>query len=65
MIYLNYNNLDAATQEELLIRSKREVEQKIGDELKKYAKEHCLAYTNLLEEEAIKNLYNLRFVFHI
>ena len=65
MIYLNYSNLDAETQQRLLLNSKKEVEGKFGDDLKIYAKEHYLNYDVLLEEEATRNLYNYKFVFNI
>mgnify|MGYP000312500064 FL=1 len=54
MVYLNYNNLDAETQNQLLQNSKSEVEQKIGDDLKAYSEKHHINYDTLLEEEAIK-----------
>ncbi len=62
---LNFNNLDGETQDNLMQQSKQEVEQKYGDDLKKYAAENYLDYDSLLEEEAIKNLYNHRFKFTI
>ncbi len=65
MIYLNYNNLDADTQARLLNTSKKEVEQQIGSDLKSYAQKHHLDYDALLDEEAIKNLYNYKYVFKI
>jgi len=65
MVYLNYNNLDAETQNYLLSVSKEDVESKFGDNLKAYAKEHHLNYDVLLDEEAIRNLYNYRYVFNI
>ncbi|WP_298535892.1 hypothetical protein [uncultured Algibacter sp.] len=65
MIYLNYNNLDAETQERLLQNSKCDVEQQSGDDLKAYAIENHLDYDTLLNEEAIRNLYNYIFVFNI
>ncbi|WP_406684606.1 hypothetical protein N1F78_02465 [Seonamhaeicola sp. MEBiC1930] len=65
MIYLNYNNLDAETQERLLSNSKREIKQKYGDDLRAYAKEHHLDYDVLLNEEATRNLYNYRYIFNI
>ncbi len=34
MVYLNYNNLDANTQNRLLQDSKSDVEQKFGDDFK-------------------------------
>ncbi len=46
-------------------QSKKEVEQKCGSEMKAYAKENHLDYTEILEEEAIKNLYNYKFMFNI
>lgn len=65
MIFLNYNNLDAETQEYLLGKSKKEVLIKYGKELKTYAVENHIEYETLLEEEAIKNLYNYTFVFNV
>ncbi len=62
---LNFNNLDGETQDNLMQQSKQEVEQKYGEDLKKYAAENYLDYDSLLEEEAIKNLYNHRFKFTI
>ncbi|MAX70914.1 MAG: hypothetical protein CMC76_07390 [Flavobacteriaceae bacterium] len=65
MVYLNYNNLDEATQERLLSMSKKEVERKFGKQLRNYAREHFVNYQKLLEEEAIRNLYNFKYVFNI
>ncbi len=62
---LNFNNLDQETQENLMQQSKLEVERKYGEDLKKYADENYLDYDSLLEEEAIKNLYNHKFKFTI
>ncbi|MFT7188645.1 MAG: hypothetical protein ACI9AV_001913 [Sediminicola sp.] len=62
---LNFNNLDWETQEKLMQQSKQEVERKFGEDLKKYAAENYLDYDSLLEEEAIKNLYNQKFKFTI
>ena len=62
---LNFNNLDLETQEKLMQQSKQEVELKFGEDLKKYADENYLDYDSLLEEEAIKNLYNHKFKFTI
>lgn len=60
---LYFNNLDGETQEKLLQQSRHEVEQKCGKELKAYAEKNHLVYEELLEEEAIKNLYNHKFKF--
>ncbi len=65
MIYLNYNNLDNETQERLVLTYKKDVEQKFGNDLKRYAKEHHLDYDALLGEEAIRNLYSYDYVFNI
>jgi len=65
MVYLNYSNLDAETQNRLLSVSKEDIESKFGDDLKAYAKEHYLNYDVLLDEEATRNLYNYRYVFNI
>ncbi|ORL44974.1 hypothetical protein IIF7_12705 [Zunongwangia atlantica 22II14-10F7] len=65
MIYLNYTNLDSETQERLLSMSKKEVENRFGKQLKSYAQQHYVNYDTLLEEEAIRNLYNYNFVFNM
>ncbi|SIQ19276.1 hypothetical protein [Maribacter ulvicola] len=65
MVYLNYNNLDDETQQYLLSVSKEDIESKFGKNLKAYAKENHINYDVLLEEEAIRNLYNYRYVFNI
>ena len=65
MIYLNYTNLDTATQNRLLALSKIDVEQHCGQDLKAYAIENHLDYNTILEEEAIKNLYSYQYVFNI
>ncbi len=65
MVYLNYNNLDEKTQEHLIADSKKEIEQQFGEQLKNYAKENHLNYETLLQEEAIRNLYNYSYIFTI
>ncbi|MCX2682201.1 hypothetical protein OOZ15_19835 [Galbibacter sp. EGI 63066] len=65
MVYLNYNNLDADTQERLLSMSKKDVESRFGEQLCDYARKHYISYDTLLEEEAIRNLYNYKYVFKI
>lgn len=65
MIYLNYNNLDADTQNHLLSVSKEDIESRFGNDLKQYAIDHHLDYDALLYEEAIKNLYTYQYVFNI
>jgi len=62
---LNFNNLDGDTQEKLMEQSKKEVERKHGSDIKAYAQENHLDYEEILEEEAIKNLYNYKFMFTI
>ena len=65
MVYLNYNNLDAQTQAQLLSDSKKDVEANIGAELKAYADHNGLSYDDILEEEAIRNLYSYQFTFNL
>jgi arsenate reductase-like glutaredoxin family protein len=62
---LNYNNLDAETQNRLFSISKMDVEQNYRQHLKSYARENGLSYDDLLNEEAIRNLYNYTFSFSI
>jgi len=65
MVYLNYTNLDNETQQRLVSVSKKDVEQKFGNDLKRYAEEHHIGYDILLEEEALRNLYSYDYVFNI
>jgi hypothetical protein len=65
MIYLNYTDLNEEAQERLLQNSKRDVEQRFGDDIKAYAEAHHTNYDTMLEEEAIRNLYSYQFVFNI
>jgi len=65
MIYLNYSNLNKEAQKRLLKNSKRDVELKSGDDIRRYAKEHGFNFKRLIEEEAIQNLYNNTYVFNI
>ena len=62
---LNFNNLDRETQEKLMQLLKQEVERNCGKDLIAYAAENSLDSDALLEEEAIKNLYNYKFKFTI
>lgn len=65
MGHLNYTNLDAQTQEQLLANSKKDVVRKFGDALLQYSRVNKMTYETLLEEEAVKNLYSYTFSFQI
>tara|TARA_R110002033_G_C3708873_1_gene221592 strand:- start:187 stop:384 length:198 start_codon:yes stop_codon:yes gene_type:complete len=65
MVYLNYTNLDSETQQLLVSVSKKDVEHKFGNHLKRYAEEHHIEYDTLLEDEALRNLYSYDYVFNI
>lgn len=65
MIHLNYNDLDEAAQERLLSISKKEVENRFGEQLRNCCKERSVLYETLLEEEAIRNLYTYTYIFNI
>jgi len=65
MVYLNDTNLDAATQQRLLATSKTAIECTFGKNIKTYAKKHFINYEQMLEEEALRNLYNYKYVFNI
>jgi len=65
MIYLNFSDLNGETQERLLESSKKDVEQKFGDDIRNYAKENCTNFDVMIEEEAQRNLYSYTYVFNI
>lgn len=65
MIYLNFSDLNGETQNSLLKNSKKDVEQKFGEDIRKYAKEHRTNFETMIEEEAMRNLYSYTYVFNI
>jgi len=65
MVYLNFNNLDTETQQQLLTNSKKDIEGNFGEQLKRYAEKHHLEYEKILQEEAERNLYQYQYVFTI
>ena len=65
MIYLNYSNLNEETQNQLLENSKKEIEERFGDDIQRYADENHIDFEKMLEEEAQRNLYSYDFVFVI
>ena len=65
MIYLNYSNLNKQTQKRLLEDSKKEIQERFGDDIRQYAIENQIDFDKMLEEEAQRNLYNYDYVFVI
>lgn len=65
MIYLNFTDLSEEAQNRLLENSKKDVERKFGDDIRKYVKENYTSFETMIEEEAIRNLYSYTFVFNI
>lgn len=65
MIHINFNDLDDSAQQRLIALSKRDVEAKFGNQLRSYAKTQFSNYDELLEQEAIRNLYNYKYSFKI
>lgn len=65
MIQLTFNDLNEASQERLLENSKKYVEAKFGTSIRHYAKTQFQNYDELLQEEAIRNLYNYKYSFQV
>lgn len=65
MIYLNFSDLNGEAQERLWESSKNDVEQKFGDDIRNYSKEHHTNFDVMIEEEALRNLYSYTYVFNI
>lgn len=65
MIYLKYSNLNEETQTQLLENSKKEIEERFGDDIRNYADENHIDFDTMLEKEAQRNLYSYDFVFII
>lgn len=65
MIYLNYSDLNEEAKNRLLENSKKDVAQKFGDDIFKYAESHLSNFETLIEEEAMRNLYSYKYIFNI
>ncbi|MDT0691738.1 hypothetical protein RM549_18240 [Salegentibacter sp. F188] len=65
MIYLNFSHLNEEVQKRLLENSKKDVERKFGDDIRKYVRENYTCFETMVEEEALRNLYSYTFIFNI
>jgi len=65
MIYLNFTDLSEEAQERLLTNSKEDVKKKYGKDLMEYATKHHTNLDQMLDEEALRNLYSYTYVFNI
>ena len=65
MVYLNFTDLSEEAQNRLLEISKKDVERKFGDAIRKYVRENYTSFETMIEEEAIRNLYTYKYVFNI
>ena len=65
MVYLNFTDLSEEAQNRLLEISRKDVERKFGDAIRKYVKENYNCFETMIEEEALRNLYNYKYVFNI
>ncbi|TXD83430.1 hypothetical protein ESY86_09655 [Subsaximicrobium wynnwilliamsii] len=65
MYYLNFSDLSEEAQERLLAISKKDVERKFGDDMRKYVDKNFANFDVLIEEEAQRNLYSYSFKFLI
>ena len=65
MIYLNFTDLSEEAQNRLLENSKKDVERKFGDAIRKYVRENHTCFETTIAEEALRNLYSYTFVFNI
>ncbi|MDL5512638.1 hypothetical protein QSE00_12480 [Arenibacter sp. M-2] len=65
MVYLNFTDLSEEAQNRLLEDSKKDVERKFGDAIRKYVRENHTCFETMIAEEALRNLYSYTFVFNI
>ena len=65
MIYLNFTDLSEEAQERLIANSKEDVKKKYGKDLMDYATKHHTNLDQMLDEEALRNLYSYTYVFNI
>jgi citrate lyase gamma subunit len=57
MVHLNFTDLSEEAQNRLLELSKKDVERKFGNEIRKYVRENYSSFEKTIEEEALRNLY--------
>ncbi len=65
MVHLNFTDLSEEAQNRLLEDSKKDVERKFGDAIRKYVRENHTCFETTIAEEALWNLYSYTFVFNI
>ncbi|ASO04080.1 hypothetical protein [Arenibacter algicola] len=65
MIYLNFTDLSEVAKTRLLENSKKDVERKFGDVIRKNVRENHTCFETTIAEEALRNLYSYTFVFNI
>lgn len=65
MIHLNFTDLNEEAQERLLANSKEDIKKKYGKDLLDYATKHNTNLDQMLDEEALRNLYFYTYVFNI
>ena len=64
MVYLNFTDLSEAAQNRLLENSRKDVERKFGDSIRKYVNENYTCFETMIEEEAMRNLYSYQYIFN-
>ena len=65
MIYLNFTDLSEEAQNRLLENSKKDVEEKFSDDIRKYVRKNYTCFETMITEEAQRNLYSYTYVFNI
>lgn len=65
MVYLNFTDLSEEAQNRLLENSKKDVERKFGDDIRRYVRKNHTSFETTIAEEALRNLYSYTFVFNI
>ena len=62
---VNFSDLSEEAQNRLLENSKKDVERKFGDDIRKYVRENYTCFETMVEEEALRNLYSYTFIFNV
>ena len=65
MVYLNFTDSSEEAQERLLNVSKEDVKHKYGKNIIEYAASQNVNLDQMLDEEALRNLYSYKYVFNI
>lgn len=65
MISINFNHLNEEAQERLLKLAREQIEISDGKAIREYCERNGFDYEELIQEESIRKLYTMEYIFKI